>query len=169
MNLEAVNLRALEPEDLNELEAIENDSFYWNYSNQTEPFSRFTLKQFILEQKQDIYEVRQKRFVISDAQKQVLGFIDLFDFEPLHRRAGIGVFVLKSFRNKGIAKRALELLHDYVKKHLNMNTLYANISVENDPSIRLFESVGYCEAGLKKNWNFYDNHFHDEYLYQKAL
>ena len=79
------------------------------------------------------------------------------------------MFVLKAFRNKGIAKRALELLHDYVKKHLNMNTLYANISVENDPSIRLFESVGYCEAGLKKNWNFYDNHFHDEYLYQKAL
>ena len=80
MNLEVVNLRALEPEDLNELEAIENDSFYWNYSNQTEPFSLFTLKQFILQQKQDIYEVRQKRFVISGAQKQVLGFIDLFDF-----------------------------------------------------------------------------------------
>ena len=70
MNLEVVNLRALEPEDLNELEAIENDSFYWNYSNQTEPFSLFTLKQFILQQKQDIYEVRQKRFVISGAQNK---------------------------------------------------------------------------------------------------
>ncbi|MCH1433368.1 MAG: GNAT family N-acetyltransferase, partial [Flavobacteriaceae bacterium] len=131
MNLEELHLRALEPEDLAVLEQVENDKVYWNYSNQTEPFSLYTLKQYIKQQSQDIFEVRQKRFVISDAQKSVLGFIDLFDFEPLHRRAGVGIFVLSSYRTKGVASKALLLLHDYIKEHLNLKNLYANIAKEN--------------------------------------
>jgi diamine N-acetyltransferase len=98
-----------------------------------------------------------------------MGFIDLFDFEPLHRRAGVGLFVLESFRNKGVGKKALILLHEYAKKQLNMNTLYANIAIENNKSIMLFCSVGYSEIGLKKNWNFYGDTFNDETLYQKIL
>ena len=69
MNLKELHLRALEPEDLTVLEQVENDTVNWNYSNQTEPFSLFTLKQYINQQSQDIFEVRQKRFVISDMQK----------------------------------------------------------------------------------------------------
>jgi diamine N-acetyltransferase len=169
MNLEEIHLRALEPEDIEVLEKVENNSIYWNYSNQTEPFSVYTLKLYIKEQKLDIFQVRQKRFAISNLKKEVIGFIDLFDFEPLHRRAGVGLFILESFRNKGVGKKALILLHMYVKKQLNMNTLYANIAIENSESIVLFRSVGYIEIGLKKNWNFYGDTFHDETLYQKML
>jgi len=59
MNLKELHLRALEPEDLTVLEQVENDTVNWNYSNQTEPFSLFTLKQYINQQSQDIFEVRQ--------------------------------------------------------------------------------------------------------------
>lgn len=169
MTLEEIHLRALEPEDIEVLEKVENDSIYWNYSNQTEPFSRYTLKQYISEQKQNIFEVKQKRFVISNLQKEILGFIDLFDFEPLHRRAGVGLFVVESFRNTGVGKQSLILLHKYVKKQLNMHTLYANVAKENSRSRRLFCSVGYADIGLKKDWNFYGDTFHDEYIYQKML
>ncbi|MDG1763342.1 MAG: GNAT family protein [Flavobacteriaceae bacterium] len=169
MNLNEVYLRALEPVDLEILEKVENNTVYWKYSNQTEPFSRFILNQFIKQQQQDIFETRQKRFVISSIQNEVLGFIDLFDFEPLHRRAGVGLFVLEDFRNLGIAKQALKLLHVYAQKQLNMNTLFANVAAENTLSNRLFLSLGYYEVGLKKNWNFYGDSFHDEYLYQKIL
>jgi len=169
MNLEGIHLRALEPEDITVLEKVENDSVYWNLSNQTEPFSIHTLKQYIKAQKQDIFEVRQKRFVISNSQKEAIGFIDLFDFEPLHRRAGVGLFVLESFRKKGVGKKALLLLHEYAKKQLNMNTLYANVAKENSESNGLFSSAGYQEIGVKKSWNFYGTSFHDEILYQKIL
>ena len=169
MNLNEIHLRALEPEDLAVLEKVENDTVYWNYSNQTEPFSRYTLKQFISQQQQDIFEVRQKRFVISNLQNEVGGFIDLFDFEPLHRRAGVGLFVLEAFRNLGIGKQALILLHQYAKKQLNMNSLFANVAEENNWSNQLFLAVGYHPVGLKKDWNFYDDSLHDEYLYQIIL
>ena len=39
MNTKTIHLRALEPQDLPVLEQIENDTTYWKYSNQTEPFS----------------------------------------------------------------------------------------------------------------------------------
>ena len=42
MNLDELHLRALEPEDLAVLEQVENDTVYWNHSNQTEPFSLYT-------------------------------------------------------------------------------------------------------------------------------
>ena len=169
MNLEGLHLRALEPDDLAVLEQVENDTVYWSYSNQTEPFSLYTLKQYITQQSQDIFEVRQKRFVISDKQKDVLGFVDLFDFEPIHRRAGVGIFVPNVYRTKGVATKALQLMHTYVKEHLNLKNLYANISMENSSSIKLFAGAGYVEIGIKKDWNFYQGCFHDELLYQICL
>jgi hypothetical protein len=33
----------------------------------------------------------------------------------------------------------------------------------------LFKSVGYLETGVKKDWNFYKNEFHDEIMVQKTL
>jgi len=169
MNLKEIHLRALEPEDIDILEKVENDISYWNYSYQTEPLSIHTLKQFIAEQHRDIFEVRQKRFVISDIQKNVLGFIDLFDFEPIHRRAGVGLLILESYRRKGVGKQALILLSSYAQNQLNIKTLFANIAIENAASIQLFQSLDYSKAGHKKDWNFYDGCFHDEYLYLKQL
>ncbi len=169
MNTVEIHLRALEPEDLLALEKIENDSAYWKYSNQTEPFSRVLLNQFIREQQQDIFQVRQKRFVISNQDKILLGCIDLFDFEPLHRRAGIGLYLLQEYRNKGIGSKALGLLAEYVKIFCSLKTLYANIAIENMASKSLFQSAGFNQSGLKKEWNFYQGEFHDEYLYQKTL
>ena len=166
MNLKELHLRALEPEDLTVLEQVENDTVNWNYSNQTEPFSLFTLKQYINQQSQDIFEVRQKLFVISDMQKNVLCFVDLFDFEPKHRRAGVGIFVLNAYRTKRVATKALQLMHAYVKEHLNLKNLYANIAKENSISIKLFAAAGYLEIGIKKDWNFYQGCFHDELFYQ---
>ena len=95
--------------------------------------------------------------------------MDLFDFEPLHRRAGVGIVIIDKFRDKGLGKIALDLLMNHSKKNLNINCLYANIAFENIASIGLFESSGFVKVGLKKSWNFYHNSFHDEYLYQKLL
>jgi diamine N-acetyltransferase len=127
------------------------------------------LNQFIREQQQDIFQVRQKRFVISNQDKILLGCIDLFDFEPLHRRAGVGLYLLQEYRNKGIGSKALGLLAEYAKNILQLKTLYANIAIENMASKSLFQSAGFNQSGLKKEWNFYQGEFHDEYLYQKTL
>ena len=162
-------LRALEPEDLDLLVQLENDSSLWKYSNRTEPFSRALLQKYIDEQHQDIFEVKQKRFVVSYPDQTPIGFIDFFDFEPLHRRAGIGIIIHPDYRGKGYGKKALKLAEEYATKHLILHSLYANIAPENNASLRVFESCEFLRLAEKKEWNFYEGQFHDEYLYQKLL
>jgi diamine N-acetyltransferase len=169
MKLEGIFLRALEPEDLDVLLQLENDSSLWKYSNRTEPFSRDLLQKYIDQQEQDIFEVKQKRFVVSYPDQTPIGFVDLFDFEPLHRRAGIGVIIHPDHQGKGYAKRALELVEEFAKKQLNLHSLFANIAVENSASLKVFESCEFRRIAEKKEWNFYEGRFHDEYLYQKLL
>ena len=85
---EKVRLRALEPEDLDFLYTTENDTNFWKVSNTQVPFSRFLLKQYIENSYQDIYEAKQLRLIIEEIKNnKAIGMIDLFDFNPQHRRA----------------------------------------------------------------------------------
>ena len=74
MKIEDIFLRALEPSDIKILMQLENDENYWKYSNTTEPFSEKMLSSFIAEQKRDIFEVKQKRYVIANQKIPTLGF-----------------------------------------------------------------------------------------------
>ena len=167
--MENIKLRALEPEDIDILFSVENDSSLWKYSNRNEPYSKYTLNKYIKIQNQDISESRQKRFVLSNNEKNVLGFIDLFDFEPYHRRAGIGLVILSNYRNKGLGYKGLQLLENHSKLYYNLHLLYANVASENKLSNLLFKKMKYNLVGVKKKWNYYNNSFHDECLYQKIL
>ena len=89
------NLRLLEPSDLEFLERIENDTRLWKYSNTTKPFSNEVLKIYIQNAKQDIVDAGQQRFVIVDSDSNKLGLIDLFDYEPKHARAAVGVVIVE--------------------------------------------------------------------------
>lgn len=167
MSLQSVQLRSLQPKDFEVLVAIENDPKLWRYSNQNIPYSEEVLSAYIENQHRSVFDVRQKRFVITNATQIPIGFIDLFDFEIVHQRAGVGIVILEEYRNMGYGKKSLLLLEVYAINKLNIKNLYANIGAENQPSIQLFSSSGFERVGVKKNWNFYDGSYHDEYLFQK--
>ena len=99
----------------------------------------------------------------------VIGFIDLFDFEPLHHRAAIGLMISSSKRGKGYATAALQLIETYGKERLQLHQFYANIASENKYCIKLFESQHFSLVGKKRDWNFYEGKFHDEMIYQKII
>ncbi len=166
---ERVSLRAIEHEDIDVLFNLENDVDLWKYSNRFQPFSKDLLKNYIANAHKDFFDIRQVKFSIVDQKKTLIGFIDLFDHEPLHHRAGVGLVVQKENRGKGYGTAALELIGDYAKNHLQLHQLYVNIAVENKISIQLFVRQGYFFAGTKKDWNFYEGQFHDESVYQKII
>jgi len=163
-----VYLRALEPEDIDLLYKLENEETLWEVSNTQTPFSKHILVEYIENSHRDIYEVKQLRLVICKAENDsILGFIDLFDFEPKHKRAGVGIVIFsEEDKNKGFASEALSLLNNYSFVHLNLHQLYANISEENKTSIRLFEKNSFVQVGLKKDWIFSKGNYKNEYLYQ---
>lgn len=165
-----IKLRPLEPEDLEFLYQWENDPSIWSVSNTIAPFSRYILKQYIEESHRDIYETKQLRLIIEDIDRKAVGAVDLFDFDPYHLRAGIGILIYnKEDRGKGLAFDALQLIAQYAKEVLGLHQLYANITVDNRASITLFEKAGFRSSGTKKDWIKTMNGWLDEMIYQKLL
>ena len=162
-----VNLRALEPEDLDFLYTTENDTNFWQVSNTQVPFSKFVLKQYLENAHQDIYEAKQLRLIIEESKTNTaIGMIDLFDFNPQHRRAGIGILVHKKFQNFGFASDALSIFIPYCFKILNLHQIFANIISNNQQSIKLFSNFNFKKIGIKKDWLFIDGVYNDEFIFQ---
>ena len=139
-------LRSLETADINLMYEWENDTSIWPVSGTLTPFSRYTMEQFVKLAHQDIYTSRQLRLAIdrkiNDQNTETVGYIDLFDFEPAHMRAGVGILIAKKdFRRKGFALESLQLLSGYAFNILHLHQLYCHVHVNNEASIRLFSSA----------------------------
>ena len=162
-----ISLRALEPEDLDLLFSTENNSDFWEVSSTHTPFSKFILKKYLANAQQDIYEARQLRLVIvNTATDENVGLIDLFDFNPQHQRAGIGILILKEHQNKGFASEALKMITQYAFDHLNLHQVYANIPADNKKSLALFNKLNFVKIGIQKDWILSKGSFKDVHLYQ---
>lgn len=160
------NLRALEPEDLDFLFSAENDESFWEISGTQIPYSKHILQKYIENAHQDIYEAKQYRFVICNTQNIPVGMIDLFDFNPQHKRVGVGILILPQYQSKGFGAEALEMVIDYVFLNLNVHQIFANIIANNQKSITLFEKFNFKKVGIKKDWIFGNDSYKDEILYQ---
>ena len=164
---EKVMLRALEPEDLDFLYTTENNTNFWQVSNTQVPFSRFVLKRYLENSHQDIYEAKQLRLIIEETKtRTAIGMIDLFDFNPQHQRAGIGILVHKEYQKAGFASDALSLLITYCFKTLNLHQIFANITPDNYQSIKLFTTNSFKKCGNKKDWLFTNGKYKDELIFQ---
>ncbi|MDI1315931.1 GNAT family N-acetyltransferase [Flavobacterium sp.] len=163
-----IYLRALEPEDLEFVYAIENDETIWEVSNTITPYSKFLIRQYLKNAHQDIYEAKQLRLAICINEKlEAIGLIDLFDFDVKNKRAGIGIIIQNEMnRNSGFGKEALGLVINYAFGPLQLHQLYANIGTENKASMSLFTTFGFEKIGVKKDWNFSNTTFQDEALFQ---
>ena len=160
-------LRALEPDDLNFLYELENNTAIWEISGTTTPYSKHVLKQYLDNAHRDIFEVKQLRLCICKGEKMI-GLIDLFDFDPQNKRAGVGIVILEEKeRNHGIGKEAIELLCDYGYTTLGLRQIFANVIENNSASLYLFKKMGFEEVGIKKDWIFSNGEFKNEVLLQK--
>lgn len=149
---EDIHLRALEPSDADLIFRWENNPSNWKVSGTLLPFSKHLIEQYV-NSAQDVYSVKQLRFIIESNDKKPLGTIDLFDFDPVNQRAGVGILIADSQeRGKGYAKEALKLLIDYSFSYLMLHSLFCNILEDNNVSLNLFEDTGFSKVGLKKDW-----------------
>jgi diamine N-acetyltransferase len=165
-----IRFRALEPEDIDLLYEWENDSKIWELSNTYEPFSKYILAKYIKESQRDIYESKQVRMIIETLDGKAVGAVDLFDFDPFHFRAGVGILIHdENERKLGYASDALELLCVYASEYLHLHQLFANISEDNTASIRLFTKNGFELCGTKRDWRKTPNGWKNELMFQKIL
>ena len=165
-----VRFRALEPDDTDLLYEWENELEIWELSNTFEPFSKYIMAKYIKESQRDIYESKQVRMIIERLDGKAVGAIDLFDFDPFHFRAGVGILIHdEKDRKLGYANDALRLLCTYATEYLRLHQLYANITEDNQASIRLFTNNGFELCGTKKEWRRTMDGWKAELMFQKIL
>ena len=163
-----IYLRALEPEDLDFVYQIENEMSFWTLSDTQAPYSRFLIKQYLENAKQDIFEAKQLRLAICTIDGNTIGLIDVFDVNIKNKRAGIGIVIKDDAnRNQGYGREALQLLIDYCFEVLHLHQVYANISEDNQASLSLFQTNGFEKVGLKKDWSYDGSTFSNEYILQR--
>ena len=165
----SIYLRTLEPADADTLLDWENNSENWRVSETRVPFSKQLIIQYV-NSAQDLFAIKQIRLMICLQETgEAIGSVDLFDYEPIHQRMGVGILIVESMRGKGYGLEALSITSDYALNGVGIRNLYCSILGDNQASRKLFERSGFVNVGCQKDW-FNDNgHWVDQYLYQKQL
>lgn len=164
-----MTLRAPEPEDLELMYAMENDTALWSVGNAMLPYSRYTLRNYLEQSRQDLMTERQARFVIELAGGKCAGMVDLADYDPINSRAEVCIGLLGKYRGQGIATMALSLLCRYSQERLHLHQLYAYVPAWNEESIKLFEKCGFTSAAVLKEWIHANSGYCDVVVMQKKL
>jgi diamine N-acetyltransferase len=166
---ESIRLRALEPEDLELLYKWENDPSIWSLGNTMSPYSRYVLKDYISRSHLNIYELKQLRLMIELRESgEAIGMVDLYDFDPHNRKAGVGILLDPAYRGNGTATGALNLLIDYAFTFLKLRQLYAYTPVKNEPSRSLFTRSHFTLSGVLSDWILTEDGFADVMIMQRV-
>jgi len=154
-NAAIITLSALEPEDLELLYTIENDTTLWNVGSANVPYSRYALRDYIAGQQHDIYADKQLRLVIRVGEGDsvhAVGLIDLFNFSPDHLRAEMGIAILRSEQGKGYAVTAIQQLKDYCHNTLHLHQIYCIVPANNAPSLSMLRATGFSDEKTLSDW-----------------
>ena len=159
----------MEPEDLDLLYQIENDSSIWHVGTNNVPYSRYVLHDYIAHASGDIYTDKEVRMMIDNEQGETVGIVDLVNFSPQHQRAEIGIVIKDGCRNLGYANAAIRKIMSYAHDVVHLHQLYAIVEATNEISLNLFESLGFSRSIFLKEWTFNGNTYVDAIVIQKFL
>ena len=163
---DTITLRCAEPEDAGQIFLWENDRDIWRVSGTHVPYTRFQIEQFLLGNN-DLISNKQLRLMIDLTENGLsIGCIDIFDYDAINQRAGLGILIDKAFRQQGYAKAALALCIDYLFKDVMLHQVYCSIDESNTESQQLFVGQGFVLCGRKKEWIRSKDGFLDELEFQ---
>ena len=163
-----VFLRALESADAGLLYLWENDTRLWNVGCATAPFSLRQLEDYIANYDADIFSARQLRMVVCEnSTGSAVGTADLYDFDPVNMRAGVGILISEDYRGRGYGECAIRLLERFGFMRLNLHQLWAVVPESNIASRTMFERAGYRITGRMRSWVRCGSSYEDAYLYQR--
>ena len=103
-------------------------------------------------------------------EARTVGTLDLYDFDALNSRAGIGILIADaSDRRRGYAAESLQLLVDYCREVLLLHQVYAYVTEDNAESLALFARAGFSQTGRRLQWMHTPDGWKDQIQFQKLL
>lgn len=165
-----IQLRAVEPEDLEALYKWENDTSIWADGCSMAPYSKSSIREYISTYDPDIFKAGQLRLMVTLRESgTAVGTIDLYEFDFMNRRAGVGILIDPGHRHNGYGSRSLDILRHYAGNFLGLHQLWAIVGIENDYSLQLFRKSGYNICGRLKSWLRKGKSYSDAYILQRFI
>ncbi|MDR1847579.1 MAG: GNAT family N-acetyltransferase [Bacteroidales bacterium] len=163
-----MRLRAVEIDDIDLIFKWENDENLWYITETQRPFSKEAIRNYVeTTQNEDIYSAKQLRLMIEvEKEKGAVGCVDLFDYEPQNRRAGIGIVIDKAYLRKGYGLLSLQMLKNYAFNVLSIHNLYAFVPQNNEASCRLCEKANFNKTAVLQDWIFRNRKYENIIVYQ---
>jgi diamine N-acetyltransferase len=109
-----------------------------------------------------------KLYGFSEKDEPV-GCIELYNYDPINRRAAVGIVISNEYRHRGYGQAMVSALTEFCQQNTSLHQLYADIAATNQPSIRIFSRAGYQHCATLRDWVIRANQFVDTYRYQLIL
>lgn len=164
-----LQLRAIEPSDIDFLYRIENDTTNWETGSVHLPLSRATLLAYLQQPPVDVFMATNLKWMITLLDGTSVGMLDINNIDHFHKRAEVGIFIDAPFRKQWYAAGTLSLLADYAKNYVGWHQLTAVVAQKNTASHKLFQKMGYVQCGVLKDYFKTVDGFEDAFVYQLVL
>lgn len=100
-------------------------------------------------------------FAISDIEGNYVGNINLCGLDKKNGKFSFSIYLLKPFRGKGYAAKALRLVLCYAFEELRMHKMISCVNMGNAPSAALMRSVGCTVEGVLRDNEYYHGRYVD--------
>jgi RimJ/RimL family protein N-acetyltransferase len=162
----AVRLRPLGPSDYPPVFAWYNDP------DIVAPFDRFsqeTFEEFVhsVESAPDDPRSLAPRYAVERrAEGDLLGVVGHYLAHPVLEYLDVWyVLGIREARGRGYGREAVELLVDHLFRSTSVARVGATCDVENVPSYRLLEAIGFQQEGTLRSALFHHGRWHDVRVY----
>lgn len=109
-----------------------------------------------------------KLYAFSDNDTP-LGCVELYNYDPVNRRAAVGLVVSNEHRHQGHGSAMIQQLTDFCMANTSLHQLYADIAATNQPSLHIFQKAGYTHCATLKDWVLRGDKYIDTLRYQLIL
>lgn len=164
-----IRLRAIEPEDVELLYGLENMPELWDVGITNVPYSKFALTEYITSVTYDIYKDQQVRLIAENADGEVVGVVDITNFDPKHSRAELDIVILKAYRGKGLATTVVSEMCKYAASTLHLHQLYVIIDADNIAARRLFLKTRFEGELVLRDWLYDGKNYRNAIMLQTFL
>jgi RimJ/RimL family protein N-acetyltransferase len=161
-----VRLRPVEPEDWEFFAERENDPEISRLVEKIDfPVSRESLKRWVLDTSLHGPKNHEFRWMIENADKEVVGTIITHTCEPRMGTFQYGVSILRKHWSRGYAGDAIRVVLNFFFQELRYQKVNAQVYTFNEGSIRLHHKLGFQEEGRMRRMIYTDGVYYDELIF----
>ncbi len=141
-------LKAPAPEDAESLLAIYNEADVLRFLNRTAPLAAATLSALLEQWPAVVASGNRQSFVVHLATSdEVIGMVELDNFDPAAATAEVTIFIGRAYRRNGYGLDALNAVLDWGISELHLTRIDGAVMPDNVASMALLRSAGMVDLG----------------------